>query len=138
MNARGEVVGINAMIFGGLALSIPSNAASAWLAGSREHRPRLGVGLLPIELPAALRSRDRTGDTGLMIVAVEPGGPVDRAGLLVGDVLLGVADKPVDDVGSLLDALAPAGDTVRLRVVRSGVVSKIDVDLGVKGPGRAA
>ncbi|HLL98802.1 MAG TPA: trypsin-like peptidase domain-containing protein, partial [Rubrobacteraceae bacterium] len=30
LNARCEVVGINAMIFGRLALSIPSNAASAW------------------------------------------------------------------------------------------------------------
>jgi serine protease Do len=30
LNARGEVVGINAMIFGRLALSVPSNAASAW------------------------------------------------------------------------------------------------------------
>src|SRR5215212_10505024 len=35
LNSRGEVVGINAMIFGNLALSIPSNAASAWLAGWR-------------------------------------------------------------------------------------------------------
>src|SRR5215207_8933758 len=49
LNARGEVVGINAMIFGGLALAIPSNTASAWLA--KEPRPRLGVRVLPVVLP---------------------------------------------------------------------------------------
>lgn len=52
LNVRGEVVGINAMIFGGLALSIPSNTATAWLVGTKERRSRLGVGLLPVELSA--------------------------------------------------------------------------------------
>jgi serine protease Do len=138
LNAQSEVVGINAMIFGSLALSIPSNTASAWLAGPRERRPRLGVGLVPVELPAPLRRRDRTGEARLVIVTVERGGPADQAGLLVGDVLLGVADESAEDAGSLLDTLAPAGDTIRLRVGRSGAVSEIDVNLGVKGPGRAA
>jgi serine protease Do len=138
LNARGEVVGINAMIFGNLALSIPSNATNAWLAGAKERRPRLGVGLLPVELPAALRRGDRIEEAGLMVLAVERDGPADRADLLVGDVLLGVADEPVGGVESLLDTLARAGDTVRLRVARSGVVSEIDVNLGAKGPGRAA
>lgn len=138
LNARGEVVGINAMIFGSLALSIPSNAASAWLAGAKERRPRLGVGLLPVELPAPLRRRNQVGETGLMIVTVERGGPAERAGLLVGDVLLGMNDKPADDVESLLDTLAGAEDTMRLRIVRGGAVSEIEVDLGAKDPGRAA
>ena len=138
LNARGEVVGINTMIFGSLALSIPSNTASAWLAGAKERRPRLGVGILPVELPAYLSRKDRVGEAGLMVVAVERGGPADRAGLLIGDLLLGVADEPADDVESLLDILASARDTVRLRVVRGGAISEIDVDLGAEGPGRAA
>jgi len=138
LNARGEVVGVNAMIFGSLALSIPSNAASTWLAGARERRPRLGVGILPVELPTALHRKGRTGELGLMIVAIEGGSPAGQVGLLVGDVLLGVAGEPVDDTESLLGALARAGDSVRLRVIRAGVVSEIEVDLRAKGPGRAA
>jgi serine protease Do len=137
LNAKGQVVGINAMIFSGLALSIPSNAVNEWLAGTKEHRPRLGVTVRPVELPATPRRGDRAGETGLVIVAIERGEPADHAGLLVGDVLLGAADGPVNDVGSLLDTLARAGSAVRLRVMRGGEVSLVDVDLGVSGPGRA-
>ena len=130
LNARGEVVGINAMIFGGLALSVPSNAASARVAGRQ--RPRLGVGVLPVELPASMR-REGTEGSGLVIAAVEANGPADRAGLLVGDVLLGAADEPFTDVESLLRAVARAESTVPLRVMRGGNISIMEVPLGQAG-----
>jgi serine protease Do len=136
LNARGEVVGINAMIFGRLALSIPSNAAGAWLAGAGQRRPRLGVQVLPVELPATLRRANReAAEAGLMIAVVEEG-PGGRAGLLVGDILLGVGDETPDDAETLLDEIARAGDAVRLRVMRGGKVSFVDVKPGA--PGRAA
>jgi serine protease Do len=134
LNARGEVVGINAMIFGRLALSVPSNAAIAWLAGARERRSRLGVQILPVELPPFLRrTNPGTPEAGLMIAAIEGGGPAERASLLVGDVLLGVGDETPHDVESLLDAIASAGDTVRLRVMRGGKISFMNVNLGASG-----
>jgi serine protease Do len=130
LNARGEVVGINAMIFGRLALSIPSNAASAWLAGEG-HRSHLGVRILPVEIPTSLRGPG-TPEEGLIVAAVEAGGPAEKAGLLVGDVLLGTDEGAVDP-GSLLDAIAGAGDNVRLRVMRGGKLSVVDVALGTSG-----
>jgi serine protease Do len=137
LNARGEVVGINAMIFGRLALSIPSNAARAWLAGAKERSPRLGVRVLPVELPASLRRANREAfSAGLMIAAVEADSPAEKAGLLVGDVLLGADDEAPEDAEALLDVLARAGGTVRLSVMRGGSVSSVDADLGA--PGRAA
>ena len=45
LNASGEVVGINAMISGRLALSIPSNAASAWACGFYPSSCRLSCGM---------------------------------------------------------------------------------------------
>jgi serine protease Do len=134
LNARGEVVGINAMIFGRLALSVPSNAASAWLAGARERRPRLGVQILPVELPPFLRrANPGTPEAGLMIAAIEDASPAERAGLLVGDVVFGVGDKTLQDGESLLDAIARAGDAVRLSVMRGGKISFVDVNLGAPG-----
>ena len=134
LNARGEVVGINAMIFGRLALSIPSNAASTWLAGAIERRPRLGVQILPVELPTFLRRMNPgTPEAGLIVAAIEGGSPAERAGLLVGDVLLGVDDEAPHDVESLLGAIAHAGDAVRLGVMRGGKISFVDVNLGASG-----
>ena len=133
LNARGEVVAINAMIFGNMALSIPSNTAGAWVAGER--RPRLGIGVLPVEVPVSLR-RGEAGTAGLVIAGVEAGGAADRAGLLVGDVLLDAAGEPLGEPGALLEALARAGDAVSLRVMRSGKIMVMEVRL--KESGRAA
>ena len=132
LNARGEVVAINAMIFGQMALSIPSNTADAWVAVER--RPRLGIGVLPVEVPVSLR--EEAGTAGLVIAAVENGGAADRAGLLVGDVLLAVAGEQLGEPGALLEALARAGDVVSLRVMRGGKIMVMEVRL--KESGRAA
>ena len=132
LNARGEVVAINAMIFGLMALSIPSNAANAWVAG--EYRRRLGIEVLPVELPTFLRRE--AGSAGLLIAGVETGSAAGRAGLLVGDVLLAVAGKPLGEAQTLLDAVAHAGDVVALRVMRGGKIMVMEVRL--EESGRAA
>jgi serine protease Do len=132
LNARGEVVAINAMIFGSMAVSIPSNAASAWVAGER--RPRLGIGVLPVEIPASLRRE--AGVSGLVIAAVETGGAADNAGLLVGDVLLAIAGEPLEEAETLLAAIARGGDAVSMRVMRGGKIMVMEVRL--EEAGRAA
>jgi serine protease Do len=132
LNARGEVVAINTMIFGLMALSIPSNEAQAWVSGER--RPRLGIKVLPVELPEFLRRE--AGTAGLVIAGVETGGAADRAGLLVGDVLLAIAGKPLGEAGTLLETMAHAGDVVSLRVMRGGKIMVMEVRL--EESGRAA
>jgi serine protease Do len=132
LNARGEVVAINAMIFGLMALSIPSNAAEAWVAGER--RRRLGIGVLPVELPAFLRRE--AGAAGLVIAGIETGGVADRAGLMVGDVLLAIAGKPLGEAETLLDAVAHAGDVFSLRIMRGGKI--MVMELRLEESGRAA
>ena len=138
LNARGEVVGINAMIFGRTALSIPSKAAAAWVAAPREQRvdrrPRLGVGLVPVEFPAS--GRPERGDAwGLAVSSVEEGGPAEAAGLLVGDVLLGIAGSPPHGAETFYEALS-VGDAVALRVLRGG--NAIVVEVPPRESGRAA
>lgn len=129
VNARGEVVGVNAMVSGGLALAIPSNVAGAWASGgmrARRSRSRLGVRVQEAALPAS--SRDLVGqEVGLVISGVASGGLAARTGLLVGDVLLGVAEETVEDAASLRGALARAGDPVRLRVMRGGEVRELEM-----------
>ena len=137
LNAGGEVVGINAMIFGRTALSIPSNAARTWAgepAGEGDGRPRLGVEVVPVEFPAS--GRPKEGDAwGLAISSVEEGGPADAAGLLVGDVMLGLAGTGPQDVEPFQDAL-DRGDAVSLRVMRAG--ETLVVEVPPRTSGRAA
>ena len=68
-----------------------------------------------------------------MIAVVEGGGPADRAGLLVGDVLIGVDDEPLADVKALLRTVARAENAVLLRVMRGGKISVMNVPLGEAG-----
>jgi len=139
LNARGEVVGINAMIYSRTALSVPSNAAASWAAEPPAEnrggdRPRLGVGVVPVEFPAS--GRPEEGDAwGLAIHSVEEGGPAQVAGLLVGDVILGLAGSGPEDVGSFQDALDEGG-AVSLRALRGG--ETVVVEVPPRTSGRAA
>jgi len=128
VNACGEVVGVNAMISGGLSLAVPSNTAGAWASDGLGATPRLGVRVRSVALPTSAGR-----ETGLVIFAVSPGGPADRSGLLVGDVLLDMAGEPIEDPASLRGALARAmspGGTVRLRVMRGGETLEIEASFG--------
>ncbi|HEY6410568.1 MAG TPA: trypsin-like peptidase domain-containing protein, partial [Ktedonobacteraceae bacterium] len=96
LNADGMVVGVNAMVFGGdLAVSIPSNVVSSWIAGlSRRRQISLGIEVETVDLPAALREKAGVSSkrgSGLLVVAFETGEFKDQSGgtgLLIGDLLL--------------------------------------------------
>lgn len=131
LNARGEVIGINAMIFGGdLAVAIPSHVANKWLAGQASGRViTLGVQVQPVEL------RQSPGDrrsAALLIVGIGADTLAARAGLMVGDVLLDVNGTLADDPYTLRDALAAHAEAgLKLRVLRGGIVQQVEVDVGV-------
>jgi S1-C subfamily serine protease len=103
--------------------------ATEWVAGQPSRKVYLGVGVQPVELPS-------TEAAGLMVVAIEPGGPAHRAGLLVGDVLLTVAGRSLDGPDTLSDLLARhagKGNRVRLGLFRAGAQRELDVELGTPG-----
>lgn len=126
LDASGAVIGISAMIFGGdLSVGIPSYVATEWVAGIPSRRVYLGVGLQPVELPAPEGTRE-----GLMIVHIEPDGAASRAGLHIGDVLLGVGDEALKGPDHLISALGRSGRNVRIQLMRAGSTREVDVDLG--------
>jgi len=130
LNASGEVVGINSMIFGGdLSIAIPAHVAAAWAARLPGRPVVLGLGVQRAELPAGLGAPGQRH--GLLVAAVAPGGPAARAGFLVGDLLLALAGEPLPTSDALIDALArhAPGDTVRLDLARGGKPLTVDVEL---------
>jgi serine protease Do len=112
-NARGEVIGINSMIAGGLALAVPSSAVERFLA-TRGERPVLGVALRPVMLA------DRK--LGLLVFDVEAGSAAESAGLMIGDILLGADGQPFTIPDDLAFALSKArsGAALRLDIQRGG------------------
>jgi len=105
-DARGRVVGINSMVAGGLALAVPSNAVADFVGrGQGAALPlRLGVTIAPVLVP------ENGGRVfGLLVLEVEPAGPAEVAGLMVGDVLVGADGKPLEGPYDLARALSHAG-----------------------------
>jgi serine protease Do len=136
LNAQGHVIGINAMIMGGdLSVAIPSSVVSAWIAQLPQARITLGVQIQPTELPTTIRQELANGQTlGLLVVGIIEGGLAEHTGLLVGDVLIDIENTLLSDAATLRTVLAQnsSRETVRLRVLRGGVIQEIDVALSTR------
>jgi len=112
-NASGEVIGINTMVAGRLALAIPGNvvktflnagASSAWLGASvyRTWIPMTGKRLF-----------------GLVVLEIQPGSPAAAASLLPGDILLGTEEQKFSNLDDLRRLLEGSGARqVRLEFLR--------------------
>ncbi len=130
LNADGHVVGVNAMIFGGdLSVAIPSNVVNTWLASLPGRRNVLGIELQTVELQVSIRqSLQPPRETGLLVVGTQA-----RQGyysdLLIGDILLNIANEPIRDVATLRNALAQSdvGKNVPLTILRGGNIVTVDV-----------
>jgi serine protease Do len=129
LNADGSAVGINAMIFGGdLSVSIPSNVVTNWLASLTRRTTKLGIAVQTVELPETARTLlNLQRQQGLLIAGVEDTRQADD--LMVGDILLDVAGKPVTTPAELRQIVAQLDtpEKVSLTLIRAGAVMNLDV-----------
>jgi S1-C subfamily serine protease len=130
VSSRGEVIGINtAVIMGaqGICFAVASNTASLVMGQLIRHgrvrRASIGVAAQPAAI--SRRVQVATGvdqASGVMLSAIEMGGPADAAGLLIGDVVValdGVRVKGADDLIRLLNE-ERIGRVVVADVIRNG------------------
>lgn len=137
IDAAGRLIGVNTSRFGpGQGITIPAAAADrvveVLLAKGRISRAYLGIGSQPIALPAALSAKVGEQETGLLVISVEPATPAEGAGLLPGDILVGMDDAAITDASELQAQLGPerVGALVHLRVLRGGEPLTLDATLG--------
>jgi serine protease Do len=121
-NARGEVVGINTMIAGGLAFAIPSESVAAFLraplhAGSRA---QTGLGVV-----LRLVSVERSNQLGFIVLEVIPDSAADRASLLQGDVLVGAGGQRFQSVQDLETAIHASRERILELQFRRGASQNI-------------
>jgi serine protease Do len=146
VDADGEVIGINTFIFTnsggsiGLGFAIPINLAKKVLSEVQHYgRVRVawpGMTVQPVSDMLARRlGWDGTG--GLVVSAVDRGGPADRAGLKPLDRIRRVNGRVTNDVEDAQASIygAQVGDRLTLDVEREGKPRKIVVTLE-EAPGR--
>jgi S1-C subfamily serine protease len=143
VSATGKVVGINTRGLGrGRPVTIPVSNVNRVVDELLKHghiaRPYLGLAMQPAALPESLRGKVASGTTsGLLVVHVEPSGPAERAGVLLGDLVVELQGKAVEDTEQIQELLqsGKVGDRVKITVLRAGAPTALDVTLGDR-PGR--
>jgi Do/DeqQ family serine protease len=127
----GKLAGVNTAIFSrsggsiGIGFAIPSNMVRTVVQGAAAGgpilRPWLGAGgqAVTAEIAGSL-GLDRP--QGVLLNEVYPGGPADRAGLKVGDIVTAVEGREVDDPESLRFRVAtlPLGRSAAVLARRQG------------------
>jgi len=137
VDAHGRVVGINTSGPRGMVLTIPwatvDRVVGQLLEKGRIAHGYLGVGTQPVRLPEALkRTLNLPGPGGVIIVAVEPESPAERAGLLIGDVVVALDGVPVSDTADVQGVLGPerVGSTVNASIMRAGQLVERAITVG--------
>jgi S1-C subfamily serine protease len=136
VNSQGEILGMNTAGLHRSGITVPSatvqRVAAELLEKGGIQRPYLGVAMQAAPLPESLRTRlNLTASEGLLVAHVEPESPAEKAGILLGDVLIKLADKPVIDTDSVQRILRThkAGDTVAAALIRGGAMIAVSVRL---------
>ena len=142
IDASGNLLGVISSQLGrGLNLAVPTALAEGIVATLTKHgqvrRGYLGVGMQPVALPASLRERLGMGqETGLLVVTVEPNGPADQGGLLLGDIIIGLAGQAVGGIDELQARLSGdrIGQATPTRIIRGGAIEERSISIGERQP----
>ena len=145
LNLQGEVIGVNSLIYSGtggymgVSFAIPIEVA---LDVSRQLRSegkvtrgRIGIAIQPVTKELA-RSFGLSDPSGAIIINLEKGGPAERAGLKIGDVVLEWNGEAIDEPNELprLVAATKPGGLAHVTVWREGKRQAFPLRVGEVAP----
>jgi S1-C subfamily serine protease len=138
VSTQGKVLGINTRGLGrGRPIAIPVSTVNRVVDELLRHghiaRPYLGLAMQPASLPESFRGKlASAGESALLVVHVEPSGPADKAGALLGDLVVELEGKRAENMRQVQELLSSAkiGDKVALTLLRGGSPIHIVVVLG--------
>lgn len=149
INMRGEVIGINSMIYSqtggfmGISFAIPIDevmrVADQLKKTGRVVRGRIGVAISEVTKDVA-ESLNLKRTQGALVRSVDPGGPADKAGVMGGDIILkfnGRAVENATDLPRMVGETKP-GTRVTLQVLRKGSVHDLAVVVGQQDANQSA
>lgn len=138
ISARGEIIGIGTSALSRMAglaipISVVSRVAEKLLKEGYIPRGYLGVGVQSVPIPETLRAQIPQGnESGVIVLGIEPGGPADQGGLLIGDVIVRLGDTKIEntaDVQSFADS-GIIGTSVKVSFVRAGTLKESSLKVG--------
>jgi len=143
VDASGAVLGLNnSALARGTPMALPAKAVDRvldeLLESGHVRRPFIGVAVQPVALSASLVKQHQLGhDSGLLIVSIADASPADKAGVLLGDVLLEANGQSIGRPDDLLDALSSVetGGAVALKLLRGGTIKTVSVTPADRGAG---
>ena len=143
IDSRGRLLGIATSALSRIAgLTIPAatidRVVNAVLEKGHVPRGYIGIGAQPVAIPDALRVKlSLKGRAGIMVVNLEAAGPADKAGILLGDILVGIDGKPVEEIEDLqsFSDSGVIGKAVKAQVVRAGAFREVEITVGER-PGK--
>jgi S1-C subfamily serine protease len=132
VNARGEIIGIATSALSRVAgLAIPvvtvKRVTEKLLEKGFVPRGYLGIGVQPVPFSEELRKKlSIPNKSGLILLTVEPDGPADKAGLLIGDIVTGVGDVRVEQTSDLqaYSDSGVIGKSVKIQFIRGGALKE--------------
>jgi len=135
---RGQVMGIcTSALARGAGILIPSATVARitdeLLTKGHVSRGYLGVGTQPVNLSEAwMKKMSLPSDRGLLIVSLAANGPAEKAGVLIGDVLIELDGEPCRDIDDLHAALSSEriGQPLKIGLIRGGERHECAVVLG--------
>jgi serine protease Do len=131
VNIRGEVVGVNTFIVSqsggneGLGFAVPSATIRTVFRQLREYgqlrRQEVGMSIQTITAEMA-KGLSLPRNYGVIVSDVWPGGPAEKAGMKVGDILISVDGQPADNLPTVNYnfRLRDSAENAQIVVLRSG------------------
>lgn len=142
-NLRGQVVGMNSMIFSptggsvGIGFAIPASVIHNVVAQLKEKghvtRGWLGVSIQSVT-PDIANSLGLKDHKGALVAEVVPNGPAAHAGFQQGDIIAAIDGQKVDDASDLTRKVAnvPTGKVTTFAVNRGGKMVDLKVTIGTR------
>ncbi|HEY7517874.1 MAG TPA: trypsin-like peptidase domain-containing protein [Methylomirabilota bacterium] len=138
VNMAGQVIGVNSMAArnGSIGFAIPSNLVKLLVpqlaSKGKVEWGWLGVSIAEITDEDLSRLKLREAK-GVLIRGVMPGEPADKGGMRADDVLIAVDGTPLDTPRDLqrLVSSTPVGKRVRVRLLREGRETELEVTVGL-------
>jgi serine protease Do len=145
LNLRGEVIGVNVAVAQGsqsIGFALPINSIKGAVESVKQTgkiiRPYLGVRYVAIN--AEMKEKNNlTVDYGVLVkagstsseLAVIPGSPADKAGIIENDILLEVDGIKIDDKNTLASLIRgkTIGQAIKLKILHKGEEKTVSVVL---------